>query len=385
MKVALYAGMFRRDHDGATRTLYRLAESLHHHEIDIGVWSFSQVDNLDLPVSLFHLPSIQLPFFPDYRFSLPYGRIKRELDAFQPDLIHISVPDLMGLFLLRYGAQKRLPVVASFHTDFPSYLSSFGLQFLQKSLWDWLAWFFNQADIVYAPSRHTANNLEEHGIQGVRIWSRGIDTQIFNPRHRRRELRRNWNADSRPVILYCGRLVPYKGLDVFQGVYDRFQKTAPDSVRFVIAGDGPLREDLQRQMPAAIFTGFLRGTDLSRAYASADLFLFPSATETFGNVVQEAIASGIPAVVSDQGGPQEIIGESGGGLAAAAGDSDDFYSKCRKLLDQPRLHRQLRRNGLDYTQKRTWEMINGRVIRDYRLLVDHPTTASNRSLWLRAS
>lgn len=370
MNVALYAGMFKENHDGATRTLYRLVETMISEGIHTGVWSFSKLPDSHPPLLHFQLPSIPLPLFPDYRVSLPFGRIKAQLDNFKPDLIHVSVPDLMGLFLLKYAQQNGVPLVASYHTNFPSYLDSFHLQFLKKTLWEWIAWFFNQCELVYAPTRLAADELRFHGVQQVRIWSRGIDTDDFHPCFRCNRLRQAWNAQRLPVIIFCGRLVPYKGLDAFAEVYSLFQKTAANTARFVVIGDGPLRKSLQQEMPEAVFTGFLEGRSLGQAYASSDLLLFPSTTETFGNVALEAAASGIPSVVSDIGGPREIIEESKSGLIARAGDPEDYYRKCLMILNNPQISSRMRRNGLEYADKKTWNRINGVVISDYKNLLE---------------
>ena len=152
-------------------------------------------------------------------------------------------------------------------------------------------------------------------------------------------------------------------------VYRLMRKKGPSNVRFVLAGDGPTRNELQRMMPDAVFTGYLNGRALSQTYASADILLFPSTTETFGNVVQEALASGIPAVVSDEGGCKEIIQESQGGFIASAGDTEDFYHRCRQLIANEVVHREKRHNGLAFAEQRDWDTINRDLIETYRQLV----------------
>jgi len=369
MRVALYSGVFKEDHDGATNTLFRLVESLRNQGVEVGIWTYSSVENARDHQFQFQLPSVPLPLFPDYRLSLPLKKLWTQLDEFRPDLIHIAVPDLTAISLVKYSQQRDIPVVASYHTNFPSYLDFFHLQLLKKTMWRSMTWLFNQMAYVYAPTGEAAAELRDNGVERIRIWSRGIDTERFNPRFRSIDIRKSWNALGKKVILYAGRLVPYKNLDTFVEIY-RQAETSPDlNLRFVVAGEGPMRSKLEAVMPDAVFTGFLKGENLSKAYASADLFLFPSTTETIGNVVQEALASGIPAVVSDQGGGMEIVRCSNAGLIARGDNATDFLKKVRQLLADSTLYNRMRENGVVFAASKSWDRINGALIDDYHSLI----------------
>ena len=365
MKVAIYAGMFIKNQDGATNTLYELSDSLLKRNIKVGIWAFSLTNQKKTGLSLFRIPAIPLYFYPEYKIALPNFKIKKQLDAFEPDLIHIATPDLVGIFMIKYAKKKKIPLVMSYHTDFPSYLKSYKIDFLKNSVWKYFKWFYNQAEIVFVPAKEIEQELNKKGINNTKIWTRGIYIKKFNPTFRSKILRTQWEADGKNVILYSGRFVWYKDLKTFIEVYNLFKERGSKNTLFVLLGAGPIEKKLKKSMPEAIFPGYLSGKKLSEVYASADIFLFPSTTETFGNVIQEALSSGIPSVVSDKGGCKEIINSSRGGLIAKAEDAESFYQCIKRLIAKKKLYKRLQKNGLNYSQKQSWENINGKVIYEY--------------------
>lgn len=370
MRVALYSGTFKRDQDGVSKSLYKLTESLLNENAEVGIWSPSITPQNRKGLFLFNIPSIPFPLYTYYRLALPVRRIKRQIVEFKPDLIQVSLPDMVGSYILKFATKKNIPVVISYHTDFPSYLDYFHLRFLLKPGWKYLMWYCTKGDIVYVPTREVAGVLESKGIKNVRIWSRGIDRDMYNPEYRSKDLREKWGAQDGKVILYSGRFVWYKDLDVFLKVYELFKKRDSANVSFVLVGDGPIKKNLKTRMPDAHFPGYLYGKDLSRVYASADIFFFPSTTETFGNVVLEALSSGLPAVVSDVGGCKEVIQRSGGGLIAEAKNPDSFYAHCQKLVEDEDLYDEMRRNGLRFAEEQSWDRINKKLIEEYRKLIN---------------
>jgi glycosyltransferase involved in cell wall biosynthesis len=370
MRVSLYTGTYIKDQDGVTRTLYELTDSLLKEEIEVGIWSPAITPQERKGLYFFHVPSIPLFLYSDYRLAFPAGRIKEQLIEFKPDLIQITTPDLVGAYFLKFACKRGMPVVISCHTDWPSYLKYYHLNTLRKQAWKILKWFYNKADCVYAPTKVVAKGLESKGIKKVKIWSRGVNRKKYNPKYRSKSLRRKWKTKDKKVILYSGRFVWYKDLDVFLNVYELFKEKGPKDVSFVLAGDGPIREELESKMPGAHFPGYLHGKDLSEVYASADIFLFPSTTETLGNVVQEALSSGLPAVVSDIGGCKEIVRRSHGGLIAKAKDPYAFYEKCKRLIEDEELYNQKQSNGLKFAAEQKWDKINGKLIEEYKNLVN---------------
>lgn len=379
MKIALYAGMFRRNQDGATRTLYRLVEGLRDQGHQVAVWAFTHDQDPPQGILCYTLPSVPLPLYPAYRIARMNSRTRYQLQLFNPDIVHITVPDMVGMAMQTWARRNRLPILSTFHTDFPSYLKSYHLQALKTPLWRYFRWFYNRCHRVLAPTETVQAALEQNGISQVGILGRGIDLHAFSPSHRSESLRSSWQTHpGQQIVLFVGRLVWYKGLDLFCQVYSRFkEKFGNQSPRFVLAGSGPNELELKARMPDAVFCGHLNGTDLSRVYASSDLFLFPSETETYGNVILESLSSGVPAIVSDKGGCQEIVQKSHGGLIARSGDAEDFFISCKVVLRQPRLHQKYRHDGLTFARNQDWAAIIDRLIDQYQDLM-LPSTGHQR-------
>jgi len=368
MKVAIYAGMFKENSDGAVKTLYELVNSLLLAGIEVGVWGFSITPQERKGLTLTKIISFPLPLYPDYRVTIPNPKLKRQLKKFAPDVLHITVPDLVGTFLMRFARKQGIPVLTSFHTDFPSYLKSYHLGIFYNLAWKISKWFYNKSRITLAPTEEIIEKLKSKGIKNTKLWSRGIHLDRYSIDFRSQSLRAQWGAKNKKVILYSGRFVKYKDLETFIEVYNLFKERGPGNVLFVLAGDGPTRDELERRMPDALFPGYLEGEELSRVYASSDILLFPSTTETFGNVVLEALASGSPAVVSDIGGCKEVVGKSLAGLVAKANDPLDFYQKCKQLVEDETLYQEMQQKGLKFAKKRSWNTINNKVIGQYLLL-----------------
>jgi glycosyltransferase involved in cell wall biosynthesis len=370
MKVAIYAGMFVKNQDGAAKSLYELTDSLLENHIEVGVWALKFTPQKRKGLSLHTIPSVPLPLYRDYRISLPDLRLKKQMLEFKPDVIHIAVPDLAGVYLMFFARSRGIPVLTSYHTDFPSYLKSYHLGFMYRPVWWFFKWFYNQSGAVMAPTETMIDRLKSHRIPGVKLWSRGIHPEKFNTSFRSQSLREEWGARDKTVILYSGRFVWYKDLETFIRVYERFKTQGPDNVVFVLAGDGPIRSELESRMSDAHFPGYLHGEELSKVYAASDILFFPSTTEAFGNVVLEALSSGLPAVVSDVGGCREIVDKSGAGLVVEAGDVLRFYESCKRLVENPGLYQNLRSNGLNYAKKRSWTEINRHVIDEYSRIIN---------------
>ncbi|MCF8384008.1 MAG: glycosyltransferase family 1 protein [Chlorobium sp.] len=367
MKIALYAGTYVKDKDGAVRSIYQLVASFRKNGHEVVVWS-SDVSEQDNHGSLcvYRLPSVPIPLYPDYKLGFFGSVTEKQLDAYAPDIVHISTPDIVGRKFLLYAKKRNLPATSVYHTDFPSYLSYYRLGFALKPVWKYLRWFYNTCDLVFAPNKIVQRNLIGQSIRNVEIWSRGIDRNLFDPSRRSRRLREEWNAGDRTVFVYAGRFVLYKDIEVVMSIYERFVVEGLEPrVRFVMIGSGPEEAEMRRRMPEAVFTGYLTGSALPEAYASGDVFLFPSTTEAFGNVVLEAFATGLPAVVSDIGGCMELVNKSGAGLVAKAGDIDQFYRHCLRLIDDHEAFSEMRASGLRYAEGQSWDAVNGTLIGRY--------------------
>lgn len=370
MKVAFYAGTFVRDKDGAVRSIYQLVASMVRGGHQVMVWTPDYVPEDTHLVPVNEVSSVPIPLYPDYKLGFYSADTERQLDEFSPDIVHISTPDIVGWKFLQYAIKKKIPVGSAYHTDFPSYLSYYKLGFARPLAWSFLRRFYNACDVVLAPNETVREQLAGKGIRKVELWSRGIDKELFDPSRRSESLRRAWGAEDRLVIIYAGRFVLYKDVEVVMRLYRRFKlEGVGDRVRFVMIGSGPEEEQMRRRMPHAVFTGYLTGTALPEAYASGDLFLFPSTTEAFCNVVLEALASGLPAVVSDVGGCKELVRRSQAGMVVKAGDIDEFFYSCSKFLLDKKSHNTMRTNGLVFAQDKSWAAVNGALIDRYRALV----------------
>jgi phosphatidylinositol alpha 1,6-mannosyltransferase len=371
MKVALYAGTYVKDKDGAVRSIYQLVASMIKRGHQVVVWTpdFTPGETASVPVN--RTPSVPIPLYPDYKLGFYNAVTEWQLDEFAPDIVHISTPDIVGRKFLGYARKKGIPAGSAYHTDFPSYLSYYHLGFAEPAVWRSLRKFYNACDVTLAPNESVRERLTGKGIERVELWSRGIDRELFDPSRRSAKLRRAWDAEGRTVIIYAGRFVLYKDIDVVMSLYQRFiEEGLGERVRFVMIGSGPEEAEMRARMPDAVFTGYLTGVALPEAYASGDLFLFPSTTEAFCNVALEALATGLPAVVSDVGGCRELVERSGGGLVARAGDVRAFYACCTKLMQDGDLFRAMRERGLAFAEDKSWSAVNGQLIDRYQAMID---------------
>jgi glycosyltransferase involved in cell wall biosynthesis len=303
-----------------------------------------------------------------YRCAWPHFQgLGRELESFDPDVVHVTTPTFLGYFGQSWALRHWRPVVASYHTHFVQYFPYYRASALMPLGWGLLRHFHNRCERTYAPSASAVDELSGRGFQRLALWPRGIDTQAFNPRHRDPGLRQRLCAKGEKLILFVGRLVSEKGLKDLVAVMRRLQAKG-QKVRAVFAGDGPMAKALRRRLPQAQLLGFVTGLPLSQLYASCDLFLFPSRTETFGNVVLEAMASGLPVVAYRSGGVGDILSRSRAGIACQSGDQEGLVQACLSLLQSPSRARQLAGLGLSEAAKRSWGAINGALIEDYRQL-----------------
>ncbi len=323
LRVALFSGGYNCAVDGAVKVLNRLVAFLESRQVPVVVFS-PTVKNPPFKHSgrLVPVPSFPLPFRPEYRCALGLtASAKRELDAFRPTLLHVTVPDVLGLSALRAAKRLNCPVVGSYHTRFDTYCRYYGMDWLEGTMVNYLRYFYNSCEHVYAPSAAMADILQGQGIgRDIRLWSRGVDRTLFNPAKRDLEWRRSLGiGDDEVVLTFVGRLVLEKGLEHFSKVHRQLNERGI-AHRFLVVGDGPARARLQDWAPDAIFAGFQNGDDLARAYASSDIFFNPSITEAFGNVTVEAMASGVPSVCSRTAGHESMLEEGVTGFLTTPDD-----------------------------------------------------------------
>ncbi len=276
---------------------------------------------------------VALPFYREVRFGLPRRRaFLAEWREDPPDVVHIATEGPLGASALSAARALDLPVTTSLHTNFHAYARAYRLGWFARPVMGYLRRFHNRAANTFIPTAKQAAELEASGFERLMVLGRGVDTDLFSPARRDSGLRASWGAsDETPVLLHVGRLAAEKNLDLLARAWSRAHASDPDA-RLVVVGDGPERARLERQVPGAVFAGALRGEALARYYASADAFLFPSVTETFGIVVLEAMASGLDCLAFDYAAGRQLIEPDVNGLLAPFGDSDTFLEQVPELL-----------------------------------------------------
>ena len=371
MRVAYFTESLYPLVDGVSRTLARLFDTLTDRAVDFRVFSpFVPDGSVRWRERVHPVRYIRFPPYPDYRVSVPGGAgVKAELERFSPELIHVVSPTPMAVWAQRWGRRNGVPVVSSFHTHFVSYFRYYGVGSLERGGWTMLRWFYRRCERVYAPTWSIVRELEGEGIRNVELWSRGIDASAFSPEHRDPALRAKVGAsDGLPLLLLVSRLVKEKDLADLVGV-DRILRERGTPFRLALVGDGPMRGELESDLPHAFFPGHQAGEALARWYASADVFVFPSTTETLGNVVLEALASGVPAVVVDRGGPQDLVEDGVTGFVARANDVVDIADRVETLLRDAALRARMGEAARAAAAERDWSAINGRLLDSYAKVI----------------
>ena len=274
-----------------------------------------------------------LPRYPGLRFGLPAGRRLAALWRQQrPDAIYVATEGPLGWSAVRTARRMGIPAITGFHTRFDEYVQRYRAAFLTSVAFAWMRRFHNTADATVVPTDELAKFLRDRGFHDVHVLRRGVDTRRFDPARRDPALRASWGAnDDALVVMYLGRIAPEKNLGLAVKSFRSIQRTQPDA-RFVWVGDGPARAGIAAANPDFIFTGVQRGETLARHFASSDLFLFPSLTETFGNVTLEAMASAVPTVAFDYGAAREHLRDGLHGAAVPFGDHDAFEQAVLRVI-----------------------------------------------------
>lgn len=367
MRVAIFTDTFVPQVNGVARNTGMLAEALEARDIPCIVLSPDTGLKIGQVYDLYFSHGFNFPFYPECKIALPnYPEIRRRLDLFRPDLVHLVTEFPMGLCGLRYASRTGIPAVGSYHTNLPQYLSYYGLSFFSAWTWKYLRWFHNRCVINYCPSESSRKLLEDKGFRNLDILGSGVDTLLFSPEKRREYFRtRAGSGKSGTVLLYVGRLAPEKDLDVLMKAYVILRKKYRD-IRLVITGDGPMAAELKRDAPPGVtFTGYLHGEELSAAYASGDIFIFPSTTETYGNVIIEAMASGLPVVAPYSGGIKENLVHRHNGLACRPRSVSDMVEAVILLKENPGLRKTLSEQARNHALARSWESVFNGVVDGY--------------------
>ena len=286
-------------------------------------------------------------------------KLLRRWQRNRPDVLYIATEGPLGLSALRAARRLGIPVVSGFHTNFQQYSTHYGFSLLSRLLTGYLRWFHNRSQLTLVPSASQRLELQRRGFERLELLSRGVDGQLFHPTKRSSELRAAWGiAADEIVVLHVGRLAAEKNLTLLARAFRQLQANLPQQrLRLVLVGDGPQRAQLQEQLPEALFCGVQRGEALATHYASGDLFLFPSLSETFGNVVLEALASGLAVVAYDQAAAAQHIRHGHNGALASPGDEQAFIDAAQWLLEDAETLRRVRLNARQHAGKQGWPAI----------------------------
>jgi glycosyltransferase involved in cell wall biosynthesis len=380
VRIAIITENFLPKLDGVTRTLARLLEHLQkagHQALLLGPeCGMEQYAGAEI-VSTAGLP---FPFYPELKFNFFRPLFLRRLHEFQPDVIHLVDPVILGATGLAVASFLRKPIVSSYHTNLAAYCEHFGFSFLTKPMWLYNRFIHSQCALTFCPSPSTAAMLRAQGFEHLRIWPRGVDLSLFAPERRSEVLRTSWLKDrtepeKKTIILYVGRVSWEKNLRLLMQAYQQIDHT---NCHLVITGDGPACIEIQQEMKAmpVTFTGYLAGTELATAYASADVFAFPSVTETFGQVVLEAMASRLPVAGILSEGVCDLVSDGKTGLLLdARGMSHDeqvtgYRENLIRLVQNAAMRRRMGDAALLEASRHTWYEAMECLVQGYQEVVE---------------
>ena len=369
LRLALFSGNYNYTRDGSNQALNRLASYLIQAGATVRVYS----PTTDTPAfepagDLVSAPSVAIPGRSEYRLALGLTpALKEDLAQFQPTLVHLSAPDLLGSQAGRWGRRMGIPVVASLHTRFETYLSYYGLDWLRPSVERYLDGFYRRCDRVLAPNAPIAELLRDQGLgERVRVWGRGVDRDRFSPDRRDVAWRRSLGvADNEIIVAFLGRLVMEKGLDVLAETFSRLHD---QPIRPLIIGEGPARAFLESRLPDAIFTGHLDGEALGRAVSSADILFNPSLTEAFGNASLEGMAAGLAVLCPRAPSTSALITDGQDGLLAPRADAQAYAAAIQGLVSEPLRRLRIGRAARASSARYDWREICASVLDVYREL-----------------
>jgi glycosyltransferase involved in cell wall biosynthesis len=372
LRVAIFSGNYNYVRDGANQALNRLADYLLRRGAAVRVYSpTTSTPAFEPKGDLVSLPSVAIPGRAEYKVgTMIPPRVKRDIAAFEPNIIHVSSPDITGHRAVSLARKWDLPVIASVHTRFETYPRYYGLAFLEPAVLAALRRFYRRCDAIFAPSDSMAQLLREQRMNyDVGIWTRGIDREIFNPGRRDLAWRRSLGIqDDEPVVGFTGRLVMEKGLDVFSDAVDRLARRGVRH-KVLIVGKGPARDWFEKRLPDAVFAGYQCGEDLGRAVASMDMLFNPSVTETFGNVTLEAMAAGLPVIAAIATGSESLVTDNVTGKLVRPGAIDSFCEALAHYCTEEEARRAAGEAGFQASQRYGWDAVNHELAEAYMRVI----------------
>ncbi len=380
LRIAIITETYPPDINGVSNTLFELVKQLQkNHEVLILRPEEPYYDmKIDYNLKEIFFPYIKIPFYNEVKLGIPIiQRISDSFKTFQPDIVHIITEGPLGFFSLWIAKQMNLPVVADYRTNFNDYLKFYHIQYLDEFIKIYLNYFHNQCDLNLVPTLEVKKQLLKKQYKRIKVLGRGIDTQRFNPNKYSSNIRKRFNIELNEIMfLYVGRIAPEKNLYFLCNVIKKLQEKY-NHIKFVFVGDGPIKSELENHYPEIIFTGKLQGEELSCIYASSDVFLFPSKTETFGNVFLESYASGLPIISYNYGAAKKIYTNHQTGFLMPLNilNEEELWLKyIENYIKNPELIKKHKHNILNEHKfklhKLSWEGISNQLIRYYRNLIN---------------
>ncbi|NEV62004.1 glycosyltransferase family 4 protein [Thiorhodococcus minor] len=369
LRIAIITETYPPEINGVANTMIHLAEGLggKGHRIQL-VRPRQQADRGDRgdpqtsPIDLHLVPGLPIPGYRGLRFGLPvYWRLRRLWHRTKPDLVYIATQGPLGHAALSAARTLKISTVTGFHTQFHQYSQHYGLGILSHKIAETLRHFHNKSDATLVPTADLKSQLSADGFENVHVFGRGVDIERFSPKWRSQDLRRSWGcAEDELAVLYVGRVAAEKNLELARDAFEAIEGSGIRA-KLVLVGDGPERAQLQRERPDFVFTGAKVGTELSAHYASGDAFLFPSLTETFGNVVTEAMASGLPVIAFDYAAAHTHIESGVNGIAVPMDDRQGYLEAARQAASDIGYLRRMGTAARAAAEDISWDRALGKV------------------------
>ena len=374
LRIALFSGNYNYVRDGANQALNRLVGYLLRQGAQVRIYAPKVAEPAFEPTGdMVGVPSMPIPFRTEYRLPLAMPpSVRRDLAAFNPNVVHIASPDIVAHRAVTWARRRNIPAVASIHTRFETYLAYYHLETLEPLARALLRRLYRRCDAIVAPAESSAAVLRAQRMnKHISIWARGVDREQFHPGRRDLEWRRELSIeDGEMVVAFLGRIVMEKGLDVFADTVDALQARKV-AHRVLVIGEGPARAWFEARLPSSsIFIGHQEGADLARALASADVFLNPSITETFGNVTLEAMACSLPVVAAQATGATSLVRDGETGLLVEPGDPEAFANALQSYAADPELRLAHGEAGLAFAKTMDWDRINSVVLDVYKRVIE---------------
>jgi phosphatidylinositol alpha 1,6-mannosyltransferase len=369
LRIALFSEVYWPMVSGVGVTLLRLTEALQRRGHHIRVYSatYALPPGGDRP-EVHRSPSVPFFLYPDVQWAFPRLRdVVDDLSRFRPDVVHVATEFSLGIAGVKAARQLGAPIVASAHTDYDQYAVRYGVTWALRAGWHYLRWFYGQAHRVLCPGRIYEEHLHSRGVPHTGIWSRGVDPEEFHPDFRSEAYRARFGVGPADLLVtYIGRIAREKNLELLLRAWEALAGSR-GGAQLVLVGRGPLEEEIRRrELPGVHVIGLMTGQELAEAYASADLFTFPSPTETFGNSLLEAMGSGLPSLVAAAGGVLEFAEHGRNAWLVAPNSTGAIADGLARLLADPALRRRLAEGALQTAAERRWDAVYDQLVADYR-------------------